>query len=71
MKNTVYVNLCYAVCCMKLFVRYVYRAVKLIRGDQNRLLHCCMASHFVIIIIIIIIIIVKKLAATSCYSASY
>jgi len=65
MKNIVDISLYYAVCSMKLLVRYVYRAVKLKGGDQHRLLHC-VTSQFVIIIIII-----QKLAATACYSASY
>jgi len=69
MKNIVYISLYYAVCCMKLLVRYVYRALKLIGGDQHRLLHCCVASHFIVIIIIIVVI--QKLVATACYSASY
>ena len=75
MQNIVYISLCYGVCCMKLCVRYVYRAVKLIRGYQHRLLHCCVASHFIIIIIIVVVVVVvvvvQKLAATACYSASY
>jgi len=55
---------------MKLLVSYVYRALKLIGGDQHRLLHCCVASHFIIIIIVVVVVI-QKLAATACYSASY